>query len=76
MRDRETLILGLQSGAQTSVTKKNLQSQRRATEASQLSEAAALCQMDQKRGLRYQLAEDGFAFSNTESRPSSDAATA
>ena len=44
----------------------NLQSQRRATEATQLSEAAALLQMDQKQGLPYQPSEDGFVFSNTE----------
>ena len=43
-----------------------LQSQRRATEASQLSEAAALLQMDQKQGLPYQPSEDGFVFSNSE----------
>ena len=43
-----------------------LQAQRRATEASQLSEAAALLQMDRKQGLPYQPSEDGFVFSNTE----------
>jgi hypothetical protein len=44
----------------------NLQSQRRATEASQLSEAASLLQMDQKQGLPYQPSEDGFVFSTAE----------
>jgi hypothetical protein len=43
-----------------------LQSQRRATEATQLSEAASLLQMDKKQGLPYQPSEDGFVFSNTE----------
>jgi len=43
-----------------------LQSQRRATEASQLSEAAALLQMDQKQGITCQPADDGFVFSTTE----------
>src|SRR5260370_1103381 len=40
-----------------------LQSQRRATEATQLAEAAALYQMDKKKGLPYHPAEDGFVFS-------------
>jgi hypothetical protein len=43
-----------------------LQSQRRATEATQLREAASLLQMDQKQGLPYQPSEDGFVLSNTE----------
>ena len=43
-----------------------LQSQRRAIEATQLSEAAALDQMDKKQGLPYNPSEDGFVFSNTE----------
>src|ERR1700682_4067037 len=43
-----------------------LQSQRRATEASQVREAAALLQMDQKQGLPYQPSEDGFVFSTAE----------
>jgi hypothetical protein len=45
---------------------KNLQSERRATEAQQLSDAAALYQMDQKQGLPYNPAEDGFVFANAE----------
>ena len=43
-----------------------LQAQRRATEATQLAEAAALFQMDKKQGLPYQPAEDGFVFSTAE----------
>ena len=43
-----------------------LQSQRRATEATQLREAASLLQMDQKQGLPYQPSEDGFVLSITE----------
>jgi hypothetical protein len=39
------------------------QEKRRATEATQLGEAAALLQMDQKQGLPYNPAEDGFVFS-------------
>src|SRR6266436_350506 len=42
------------------------QEKRRATEATQLSEAAALCQMDQKQGLPYNPSEDGFVFSTAE----------
>src|SRR6267143_5636910 len=42
------------------------QEKRRATEATQLSEAASLLQMDQKQGLPYNPSEDGFVFSNTE----------
>src|SRR6195256_1149035 len=42
------------------------QEKRRVTEAHQLSEAAALCQMDQKQGLPYNPTEDGFVFSTTE----------
>src|SRR5467141_1190980 len=42
------------------------QEKRRATEAQQLSEAAALLQMDRKQGLPYQPSEDGFVFSTTE----------
>jgi hypothetical protein len=45
---------------------KALQSERRATEAQQLSDAAALYQMDQKQGLPYNPAEDGFVLSNAE----------
>src|SRR5712664_3446554 len=39
------------------------QEKRRATEATQLSEAASLLQMDQKQGLPYNPSEDGFVFS-------------
>ena len=42
------------------------QEKRRAIEASQLREAAALCQMDQKQGLPYNPTEDGFVFSTSE----------
>jgi hypothetical protein len=42
------------------------QEKRRATEAHQLSEAAALLQMDQKQGLPYDPTEDGFVFSTPE----------
>ena len=42
------------------------QEKRRATEAQQLSEAAALLQMDRKEGLSYNPTEDGFVFSTTE----------
>jgi hypothetical protein len=45
---------------------KETQSERRATEASQLAEAAALYQMDTKQGLPYNPTEDGFVFSNSE----------
>ncbi len=44
----------------------NVQEKRRAIEASQLADAAALFQMDQKQGLPYQPSEDGFVLSNTE----------
>ena len=42
------------------------QEKRRATEATQLREAAALYQMDQKQGLPYNPTEDGFVFSTAE----------
>jgi hypothetical protein len=42
------------------------QEKRRATEATHLREAAALCQMDQKQGLPYNPSEDGFVFSTAE----------
>jgi hypothetical protein len=42
------------------------QEKRRATEASQLSDAAALLQMDRREGLPYQPSEDGFVFSTAE----------
>src|SRR6267378_7775 len=45
---------------------KDTQSERRATEAAQLAEAAALYQMDQKQGLPYNPTEDGFVFSTAE----------
>jgi hypothetical protein len=45
---------------------KNLRSERRATEAQQLSEAAAPYQMDQKQGLPSNPSEDGFVFSTPE----------
>ena len=45
---------------------KEAQKERRATEATQLSEAAALLQMDQKQGLPYNPSEDGFVLSNAE----------
>ena len=45
---------------------KETQSERRATEASQLADAAALYQMDQKQGLPYNPLEDGFVFSTSE----------
>ena len=42
------------------------QEKRRATEATHLREAAALCQMDQKQGLPYNPTDDGFVFSTPE----------
>ena len=45
---------------------KETQSERRATEAAQLAEAASLYQLDQKQGLPYNPTEDGFVFSNSE----------
>ena len=42
------------------------QEKRQATEAQQLSDAAALYQMDKKQGLPYNPSEDGFVFSNSE----------
>jgi hypothetical protein len=45
---------------------KETQSERRATEATQLAQAAALYQMDKKQGLPYNPTEDGFVFSNSE----------
>jgi hypothetical protein len=42
------------------------QEKRRAIETSQLREAAALYQMDQKQGIPYNPSEDGFVFSNSE----------
>ena len=47
---------------------KDTQKERRATEASQLAEAASLLQMDQKQGLPYNPTEDGFVFSTAENR--------
>jgi hypothetical protein len=43
-----------------------VQEKRRVAEASQLADASALFQMDQKQGLPYQPSEDGFVLSNTE----------
>jgi hypothetical protein len=43
-----------------------VQEKRRVAEASQLDDAAALFQMDQKQGLPYQPSEDGFVLSNSE----------
>ena len=43
-----------------------MQKERRATEAQQLREAAALFQMEQKKGLPCQPSEDGFVFSTTQ----------
>ncbi len=45
---------------------KEAQKERRATEASQLAEAASLYQLDKKQGLPYTPIEDGFVFSNSE----------
>src|SRR6266446_8959310 len=45
---------------------KDAQKERRATEASQLAQAASLLQMDQKQGLPYNPSEDGFVFSNAD----------
>ncbi len=45
---------------------RQLQQERRATEASQLADAAALFSVQKKKGLTYIPAEDGFAFSNAE----------
>ena len=42
------------------------QEKRRAIEATQLREAAALCQMDQKQGIPYNPTADGFVFSTAE----------
>jgi hypothetical protein len=62
-------VLGLHSARLARYLDKTLkqlndaQEKRRATEASQLREAAALLQMDQKQGLPYTPSEDGFVFS-------------
>ena len=45
---------------------RELQKERRATEASQLREAAALFQMHKNKDVPYQPAEDGFVFSTAE----------
>src|SRR5882672_2425911 len=42
------------------------QKERRATEATQLAQAASLYQLDQKQGLPYHPLEDGFVFSNSD----------
>jgi hypothetical protein len=44
----------------------SVQEKRRAIEASQLSEAAALFQVHENKDVPYQPFEDGFVFSNTE----------
>ena len=74
MRDetRALAVLGLHTARLCRHFKETLkllndaQEKRRATETSQLSEAAALLQMDQKQGLPYNPTEDGFVFSTTE----------
>jgi hypothetical protein len=71
-RSRPLAVLGLHTARLSRHFKETLkqlneaQEKRRATEASQLSEAAALLQMDQKQGLPYNPSEDGFVFSNSE----------
>jgi hypothetical protein len=45
---------------------RELQKERRATEASQLREAAALFQMHKNKDVAYQPSEDGFVFSTAE----------
>jgi hypothetical protein len=66
---RQLAVLGLHTARLSRHFKETLkqlndaQEKRRATEAAQLREAAALYQMDQKQGLPYNLAEDGFVFS-------------
>ena len=69
---RALAVLGLHTARLSRHFKETLkqlndaQEKRRATEASQLREAAALCQMDQKQGLPYNPTEDGFVFSTAE----------
>ena len=50
----------------TLIQLKDAQKERRATEASQLVEAASLYQLDKKQGLPYNPSEDGFVFSISE----------
>ena len=74
MRDetRALAVLGLHTARLCRYFEKTLQQlkeaqkERRATEATQLSEAAALLQMDKKQGLPYQPSEDGLVLSITE----------
>src|SRR5467141_3746488 len=69
---RALAVLGLHTARLSRHFEKTLkqlnatQEKRRATEAQQLSEAAALLQMDQKQGLPYNPTEDGFVFSTPE----------
>src|SRR6266849_6001973 len=69
---RALAVLGLHTARLSRHFKETLkqlndaQEKRRATEATHLREAAALCQMDQKQGLPYVPSEDGFVFSTTE----------
>src|ERR1700736_6397974 len=69
---RPLAVLGLHTARLSRHFKETLkqlndtQEKRRATEASQLSEAAGLLQMDQKQGLPYNPSEDGFVFSTAE----------
>jgi len=69
---RALAVLGLHTARLSRHFEKTLkqlndtQEKRHATEATQLREAAALLQMDQKQGLPYQPSEDGFVFSTPE----------
>src|SRR6267378_4491212 len=69
---RALAVLGLHAARLSRHFEKTLkqlndtQEKRRATEAHQLSEAAALLQMDQKQGLPYNPTDDGFVFSTAE----------
>ena len=71
-QDRPLAVLSLHGARLTRQFEKTLdkletvQEQRRATEASHIREAAALFQMEKKKGLPYQPSEDGFVFANTE----------
>jgi hypothetical protein len=69
---RSLAVLGLHTARLSRHFKETLkqlndaQEKRRATEATQLAEAAALLQMDRKQGLPYNPSEDGFVFSTSE----------
>jgi hypothetical protein len=71
-QNRMLSVLGLHTARLSRHFKETLkqldeaQEKRRATEAHQLAEAAALYQMDQKQGLPYNPTEDGFVFSTAE----------